>query len=61
MALRGVETRMVELNETTIAMAFAVLGVVGSLVWYGLALYGIHTLRDVRDALAADRSANDDR
>lgn len=49
---------MVELNETTIGMAFAVLGVVGSLIWYGLALYGIRTLKDVRDVFNNETSAN---
>lgn len=49
---------MVELNETTIAMAFAVFGVVGTIIWYGLALYGIRTLQDIRDALGNGNSAN---
>lgn len=43
---------MVELNETTIAMGFAVLGIVGSIIWFALAMYGIRTLRDIRDALS---------
>lgn len=50
---------MVELNETTIGMAFAVLGVVATLIWYALALYGIRTLNDIRDALNNETSAND--
>jgi len=45
---------MVEINETTIAMAFAILGVVFSIVWIGLLLYGISSLRDIRDALGND-------
>lgn len=49
---------MVELNETTIAMAFAVLGVIGSIIWYGLAWYGIRTLKDIRDALGTDDSVS---
>lgn len=43
---------MVELNETTLAMAFAVLGVAFTIVWLALGLYGINTLRDIRDALS---------
>lgn len=43
---------MVALNETTIAMTFAVLGVVFSVVWLVLALYGINTLRDIRDRMS---------
>lgn len=42
---------MIELNETTIGIAFAVIGVVATIIWYGLALYGIRTLQDIRDAL----------
>lgn len=42
---------MIELTESTIAMALASLGVVGTLVWYVLAWYGLRTLRDVREAL----------
>jgi len=30
---------------------FAVPGGVGTAVWYGLAWYGIHTLRAVREAV----------
>ncbi|QKY20676.1 hypothetical protein B4589_009900 [Halolamina sp. CBA1230] len=44
---------MVTLDETTIGMAFAVVGVVATLIWYGLAWYGIATLRDIRDALGS--------
>lgn len=47
---------MVELDETTIGMAFAVLGVVATIIWYGLALYGIKTLKDVRDAIRGSDS-----
>jgi hypothetical protein len=46
---------MIQLTETTAAMALAALGVVGTLGWYALAWYGIGTLREVRDALARDR------
>lgn len=35
-------------------MAFAVLGVVGTLVWYGLAWYGIRTLQDIRNAVNSE-------
>lgn len=38
-------------SETTIAMGFAVLGVLGSLVWYALAWYGIKSVRDLRKAI----------
>ncbi|MFB6104091.1 MAG: hypothetical protein ABEJ57_03255 [Halobacteriaceae archaeon] len=43
---------MVPLNETTIAMAAAVLGVLFSIVYVVLGLYGIDTLREIRDLLA---------
>lgn len=49
---------MIELTETTIATTFAVVGVVATIIWYGLALYGIRTLQDIRDALGNDNSAN---
>lgn len=42
---------MFELTETTIATVVAFIGVIGTLVWYALAWYGIRTLRDVRDAV----------
>lgn len=42
---------MVTINETTIAMAFAILGVVFSVVWLALGLYGINSLREIRKAL----------
>jgi hypothetical protein len=48
---------MVAFTETEIAMAFAVLGVVGTIVWYGIAYYGIKTLRDVRDAVGNGNSS----
>lgn len=48
---------MIELTETTIGMAFAVVGIVGTVLWYGLALYGIKTLRDVRDTVDSSGSA----
>ncbi|MFB6081942.1 MAG: hypothetical protein ABEJ67_03885 [Halanaeroarchaeum sp.] len=43
---------MVALNETTIAMAFAVIGIVGSLVWFALGVSGLRILRDIRDGLS---------
>lgn len=49
---------MVALNETTIGLAFAVFGVVATIIWYGLALYGIRTLQDIRDALGNDNHTN---
>ncbi|WP_181687347.1 hypothetical protein [Halorhabdus salina] len=45
---------MVALTETTLAMGFAVLGVVFSIAWLLLGLYGINTLRDLREELAGD-------
>lgn len=45
---------MVAINETTLAMAFAVLGVVFSVIWLALGLYGINTLRELRDAIATN-------
>jgi HAMP domain-containing protein len=42
---------MIELTETTMAMMLAFLGVVGTLIWYALAWYGISTLRDIRNAV----------
>lgn len=47
---------MVAINETTIAMTFAVLGVVFSVVWLVLALYGINALRDIRNRLGSNES-----
>lgn len=44
------------LTEPTVAVVFAVLGVLGTLVWYGLAWYGISTLRDIRDAVDGESS-----
>lgn len=49
---------MVVLNETTIAMAFAVIGVVFSVVWLALGLYGINSLRDIRDKLNEQESTD---
>lgn len=43
---------MVEFTETTVAMTFAMIGVVGTLVWYALAWYGIRTLQDVRETVS---------
>jgi len=42
---------MITFTETTIAMTLAVFGVVGTLVWYALAWYGIRTLKEMRDAV----------
>lgn len=42
---------MIQPTETTIAVTLAVLGVVGTLVWYALAWYGIRNLQAIRDAL----------
>lgn len=45
---------MVAINETTLAMTFAVLGVVFSVIWLALGLYGINTLRELRDAIVTN-------
>ncbi len=45
---------MIALTETTIAMTVAVLGVFGTLVWYG-----IRTLKEMRDAVS-DGSPNNE-
>lgn len=45
---------MIEFTETTIAMVVAVLGVIGTLIWYALAWYGLTTLQDIRDAVTPD-------
>lgn len=42
---------MTELTETTIATALAVIGVVGTVIWYVMAWYGIRTLQELRDAV----------
>lgn len=42
---------MVAINETTLGLTFAVLGVVFSVVWLVLGLYGINGLRELVDAL----------
>lgn len=38
-------------------MILAVFGVIGTLVWYALAWYGISTMKEIRDAVS-DRSSN---
>ena len=45
---------MVEINETTLGLTFAALGVVFSIAWLVLGLYGINSLRDIRKALAEE-------
>lgn len=42
------------IGETTIAMVFALLGVVFSVAWLVLGLYGIQSLREIKDALDED-------
>ena len=49
---------MVVINETTIAMTAAVLGVVFSVVWLALGLYGVNSLRDIRDKLNKQESTD---
>ncbi|QLH82707.1 hypothetical protein [Halosimplex pelagicum] len=50
---------MVALDETTLGLAFAVLGVVFSIAWLALGLYGINSLREIRSALADDETDAD--
>lgn len=47
---------MTELSEPTIAMAFGVVGVIGTLIWYALAWYGISIGRDLREAIGSSQS-----
>lgn len=42
---------MVDVTTSTVAMAFAVVGVVATLGWYVLAWYSIRTLQDLREAV----------
>lgn len=50
---------MVAIDETTIGLTFAVVGVLATIVWYGLAFYGIRTLQDIRGALQNGHSSSD--
>ena len=45
---------MVAIDETTLGLAFAVIGVVFSIAWLALGLYGINSLREIRSELADD-------
>jgi len=49
---------MVAINETTIGLTFAVIGVVFSIVWLALGLYGLNSLRDIKEALSEDESTD---
>lgn len=49
---------MVVINETTIGLTFAVLGVVFSIVWLVLGLYGINSLRDIKETLSENESTD---
>lgn len=49
---------MVTINETTIAMTFAVLGVVFSVVWMVLGLYGINALREIRERMGSENETD---
>ncbi|SEN31156.1 hypothetical protein SAMN05216388_1002290 [Halorientalis persicus] len=42
---------MVAINETTLGLTFAVLGVVFSVAWLLLGLYGINSLREIKEKL----------
>ena len=42
---------MLTINETTLGLTFAVLGVVFSVAWLILGLYGINSLREIKDKL----------
>lgn len=42
---------MVTIDETTLAMTFALLGVVFSIAYVVLLLYGLDTLRGIREEL----------
>ncbi|MFB6083201.1 MAG: hypothetical protein ABEJ94_03025 [Halorientalis sp.] len=42
---------MVAIDETTLGLTFAVLGVVFSVAWLILGLYGIDTLREIKEKL----------
>lgn len=50
---------MVAINETTIGLTFAVLGVVFSVAWLVLGLYGINSLRDIKKSLEDAEVDND--
>ncbi|MFB6070427.1 MAG: hypothetical protein ABEJ76_05330 [Halanaeroarchaeum sp.] len=53
---------MFGLDESTIAMGFAVIGVLASIAWIALGVYGIRTLADLRDAVReTDRDGSDAR
>lgn len=45
------DVTMVAINETTIGLTFAVLGVVFSVAWLILGLYGINSLREIKEKL----------
>lgn len=49
---------MVAIDETTIGLTFAVIGVVFSVAWLALGLYGINSLREIKEALADGDSAD---
>lgn len=42
---------MLAINETTLGLTFAVLGVVFSIAWLILGLYGINSLREIKEKL----------
>ena len=45
---------MVQIDETTLALTFAVVGVLFSIAWLVLGLYGIDSLRDIRNHIAEE-------
>jgi hypothetical protein len=50
---------MVPINETTLGLTFAVLGVVFSVAWLVLGLYGINSLREIKAKLDEREGENE--
>ncbi|SDF20753.1 hypothetical protein [Halorientalis regularis] len=50
---------MVPINETTLGLTFAVLGVVFSVAWLVLGLYGINSLREIKAKLDEHEGENE--
>lgn len=47
---------MIQLSEPRIAVAFGVVGVIGTLVWYAVVWYGISIGRELREAVRSSQS-----